>query len=215
MKPSLSETVVCFDIDDTLFKEIDFLVSAYKEIAFKVGHPEAFHQMMEWYYSGKNVFKNLIYEYGLSSTLSDFLSIYRNHFPDISLEPGVKDYLYNLKQEGCILGVVSDGRSITQRNKIKALGLETLLDIVVISEDTGAEKPSKVNFRIVMDTFPKKELYIYVGDNPRKDFLAPNELGWQTYCLIDDGKNIHSQDTYISKDYLPCFYIRSLLYFLR
>lgn len=212
--PYLSETVVCFDIDDTLYKEIDFLVSAYKEIAFKVRHPEAFHQMMEWFYSGENVFKNLISEYRLSLTLSDCLSIYRNHFPDISLEPGVKDYLYYLKQEGCILGVISDGRSITQRNKIKALGLETLLDIVVVSEETGAEKPSVTNYRIIMDTFPGKR-YIYVGDNPKKDFLAPNNLGWRTYCLIDDGRNIHRQDISVAKDYLPCFYIGSIQNFLR
>ena len=49
--PFLSDTVICFDLDDTLYKEIDYLKSAYKEIAVWVGHPEAAEQMLDWYYS--------------------------------------------------------------------------------------------------------------------------------------------------------------------
>ena len=52
-------TVVCFDLDDTLYKEIDFVESAYREIAETVGHPEAVSLMLDWYHQGENVFLKL------------------------------------------------------------------------------------------------------------------------------------------------------------
>ena len=35
--------------------------------------------------------------------------------------------------------------------------------------------------------------YCYVGDNPKKDFIAPNALGWTTIMLKADERNIHEQ----------------------
>jgi putative hydrolase of the HAD superfamily len=45
--------------------------------------------------------------------------------------------------------------------------------------------------------------YYYIGDNPAKDFQAPNHLGWTTICLLDDGRNIHPQDFTLSPQMLP------------
>jgi putative hydrolase of the HAD superfamily len=45
--------------------------------------------------------------------------------------------------------------------------------------------------------------YYYIGDNPAKDFVAPNRLGWNTVCLLDDGRNIHPQDFSLSSQMLP------------
>ena len=201
--PFLSDTVICFDLDDTLYKEIDYLKSAYREIAMSVGHPEAAVRMLDWYYAKENAFEKLIETYGLSITASDCLKIYRNHFPDISLDAGVKEFLVEMKDNGAKLGLISDGRSITQRNKIKALGLEGFFDIEIISEEFGSEKPSLKNYQAVLDKFPERQKFIYVGDNPTKDFIAPNQLGWKTYCLENDGRNIHEQSMSLAKDFLP------------
>lgn len=202
--PFLSDTVICFDLDDTLYKEIDYLKSAYKEIAMTVGHPkEAAVRMLDWYYAKENAFEKLIETYGLSITITDCLKIYRNHFPEISLDAGAKEFLVELKDNGAKLGLISDGRSITQRNKIKALGLEGLFDIEIISEEFGSEKPSLKNYQAVMDKFPERQRFIYVGDNPAKDFIAPNQLGWNSICLLDDGKNIHKQNFDLPQGYLP------------
>lgn len=201
--PFLSDTVICFDLDDTLYKEIDYLKSAYGEVADFVGHPEAVEQMLGWYYSGENSFKNLIDTYDLGISVADCLKIYREHFPNIKLEQGVKEYLERLKNDGAKLGVISDGRSITQRNKLKALGLEGFFDVEIISEEFGSEKPSIANYKAVMDMFPKRGIFVYVGDNPTKDFLAPNQLRWRTVCLKNEGRNIHKQDMSLSREYMP------------
>jgi len=47
------------------------------------------------------------------------------------------------------------------------------------------------------------ENYIYIADNPNKDFITPNKLGWTTICLLDRGQNIHKQNFNLNKDFLP------------
>jgi len=201
--PFLSDTVICFDLDDTLYKEIDYLKSAYGEVAAFVGHPEAVEQMLEWYQSGENAFKNLIDKYELGISVADCLKIYREHYPQIKLEEGVKAYLEGLKESNAKLGLITDGRALTQHNKIKALGLEGFFDVEIISEEFGSEKPCSKNYEAVMNKFPERKIFIYVGDNPAKDFLAPNQLRWRTVCIKNDGRNIHRQDMSLSRECMP------------
>lgn len=199
----MEDYVICFDLDDTLYKEIDYLKSAYKEIAETVGHPEAADQLLDWYQSGENAFKKLIDTYGLTVSIADLLKIYREHFPNIHLGEGIKEFLVGLKEDGAKLGLISDGRSLTQRNKIKALGLEGFFDIEIISEEFGSEKPCLKNFQAVMDKFPERKVFVYVGDNTAKDFVAPNQLGWRTVCMEQDRRNIHRQSLSVAKEYMP------------
>jgi putative hydrolase of the HAD superfamily len=100
--------------------------------------------------------------------------------------------------------LVTDGRSNSQRNKIKALGLERWFEErnIIISEEFGSEKTDKRNFTYFMEKYPGRS-YCYVGDNTQKDFLAPNGLGWNTVCLLDDGRNIHKQDFNLEGSKLP------------
>ena len=210
MMPCLSDTVICFDLDDTLYKEIDFVASSYGEIAETIGHPDAVQTMLAWFYAGENVFEKLIASYGLKLTVSDLLKIYRNHYPHISLEPRVRVFLDNLKVAGAKLGLITDGRSLSQRNKLESLGLDGFFDIVIISEEFGSEKPDTRNFLAVMDSFLQRKRFIYVADNPKKDFIAPNRLGWSTYCLKSDGRNIHKQDFLLDCEYLPQYWVNTL-----
>ena len=76
---SMRKKVVCFDLDDTLYKEIDFLESAYGEIATSVGKAELVSLMMKWYYDSENVFHNLNQYLRLNKPITEYLSIYRNH----------------------------------------------------------------------------------------------------------------------------------------
>lgn len=204
MMPSMSECVCCFDLDDTLYKEIDFLKSAYREIASSVGRADIAAQMVTWYDEGKNVFESLNEYLGKDTPLATYLDIYRNHQPEIALSEGVEEVLNGLKNKGVILGLVTDGRSNSQRNKIKALGLERWFEErnIIISEEFGSEKTDKRNFTYFMEKYPGRS-YCYVGDNTKKDFLAPNGLGWNTVCLLDDGRNIHKQDFNLEGSKLP------------
>ena len=201
--------VICFDLDDTLCKEIDYLKSAYREIAeYAAEHcrgcsdpvsvlaHKAYDVMHAAYQEGQNAFDVLNSFLGLDLPIADYLYIYRNHKPKIALCEDVVRTLDALKAEGVRIGLITDGRSVQQRNKIEALGLGRWIENadIVISEEIGSEKPALANYEYFMKRYPECKDFTYVGDNPRKDFIAPNSLGWMTICLKDDGRNIHRQE---------------------
>lgn len=207
MMPSMCKKVVCFDLDDTLYKEVDYLKSGYHEIADfvekKSSSQDVYDKMIAWWEAGENVFQNLISSCHLDVTVDDLLEIYRKHQPQICLDETTRRILNQLRQT-CQLGIISDGRSVTQRNKIKALGLSEYFDWsdIYISDEVGHLKTTPYSFEKIMERYPDCE-YMYVGDNPAKDFLVPNRLGWITVCLLDTGQNIHPQDFTLSVEFLP------------
>ena len=198
--PYMSKQVVCFDLDDTLYKEIDFLKSGYSKVAelvekrFHYGALEIYERLYSWYLKGENPFACLIETYGLDNPVGDYLNVYRFHQPSIMLSEGVENTLNELKHREAILGLITDGRTISQKNKINALGLDRWFEEknIIISEEFGSEKTDERNFRYFMDLYPGCT-YCYVGDNPMKDFVVPNLLHWGTIMLKDNGKNIHKQ----------------------
>ena len=201
--------VICFDLDDTLCKEIDCLKSAFREIAeYSAEHchgcsvpvavlaHKAYDVMIAAYQEGQNAFDVLNSFLGLDLPIADYLYIYRNHKPKIALCEDVVRTLVALKAEGVRIGLITDVRSVQQRNKIEAPGLGRWIENadIVVSEEFGSEKPALANYEYFMKRYPECHDFTYVGDNPRKDFIAPNSLGWMTICLKDDGRNIHRQE---------------------
>ena len=185
--------VICFDLDDTLYKEVDYLSSAYREIAKHAVEQcknyaeckdtlivNAHQSMLRAYHEGKNAFEELNELLGLHVSIKDYLTIYREHQPDISLSKDVVQTLDALHEQGKRIGLITDGRSLQQRNKIAALGLYRWM--------------KEEDIIIFMKCYPESQDFTYVGDNLKKDFIAPNSLGWDTVCLKDDGRNIHKQE---------------------
>lgn len=220
--------VICFDLDDTLFKERLYLFSAYREIVAyavsKISFPtettlpeSAYEVMVDTYERGKNAFEALNTLLGLQVLTSDYLQLYRNHVPDIQLPTATEELLWTLLKQGHVLGLITDGRSIQQRHKIEALGLERffLPENIVISEEFGSEKPSEINYRYFLNRYPEAENFLYVGDNPKKDFVTPNRLGWLTVGLKDNGENIHSQSMDFLNEFLPKYWISELKQLLK
>jgi putative hydrolase of the HAD superfamily len=208
------DKVFVFDLDDTLYKEIEYLKSAYKDIAIKLqelGVVDAYPQMLAWYEAKQNVFDKINEYYHLNIPISDFLNWYRYHLPHIALSDGADELLKSIIASGNKVGLITDGRAKTQRNKIEALGLSKYIDSddIIISEEFGSEKPDARNYQYFMDKYPQSE-FVYIADNPRKDFVTPNKLGWQTIGLLNDGRNIHTQNLDIEKEYLPKAWVQSL-----
>nr|WP_321451523.1 HAD family hydrolase [uncultured Carboxylicivirga sp.] len=203
------KTVVVFDLDDTLYKEVDYLKSAYREIASNTAKPEqTFVQMLNRYEKKEDVFAYLLAENNRFTSKQELLEIYRNHLPTIRLSASTAFFLQQLKDYNIPLCIITDGRSVTQRNKIKALKLVGWMAKIVISEELGSQKPDKRNYKAIADLYEEHHL-IYIGDNTAKDFVTPNEMGWTTIGLKNNGQNIHPQEFDISSEYLPQFWIDS------
>lgn len=206
---------VAFDLDDTLYKEIDFLHSGYRKIAEyieeKTSLTSVYENMIQDYQNGKDVFQALIdLTLGMVSK-EDLLDIYRNHIPDISLNADTKACLEFLQKKNIPMGIITDGRSKTQRNKILALGLDQWIPESnwIISEEIETEKPNTKSYLILEQKYPDYHYY-YVGNNPKKDFKGANELGWTTICLLDSGEEIHFQNFDLEDIYLPQIKIKQL-----
>ena len=213
---TMKHKVVVFDLDDTLYKEIDFLRSAYREIADHIqeqyGVENQFDRMTGWYEEGKDVFQQVIDYCHLPVKKDIFIKMYKEHRPDIKLDEETNTVLERLTQRSdCTLGIITDGRVLSQMNKIRALGLLQYMeeDNILISEAHGHQKPDAYAFRMIEHLHGNCD-YLYVGDNPNKDFLAPNQLGWRTFCLKDNGRNIHKQNYSLSKEYLPKYIINTI-----
>ena len=200
--------VVVFDLEDTLYQEMDFLKSGYQAVADyitkSIGKDDLYTEMIEAYQAGeKDVFQKVLNDHQLTIDKSELLDIYRYHIPQIHLDSKVRSVLEQL-QGKYHLALITDGRPRTKRNIINALGLSEYFDgaDVYISDEVGHLKTAPYSFERIMGKYPDCQ-YIYVGDNPAKDFLVPNRLGWLTVCLMDHGQNIHPQDFSLAAEYLP------------
>lgn len=216
--------MVIFDLDDTLYKEADYVESGCKAVAEDVGRrcgtvatadSHVMNTSAENPKFSADYLLNIIHskdsvakgfdalvdivgsEYPAARlTVPDILKVYRTHIPDIHLDKSVEDVLRLFAERGIKMGMITDGRIQTQRLKIHALGLDKYIpeQNILISEATGADKHFSLPFDIMMRRNPGESRFVYVGDNPEKDFLWPNRLGWLTVMLLDtDGRNIHPQ----------------------
>lgn len=205
-------SVVVFDLDDTLYNEIDFLKSAYRHIAKYIEKSNwqlLYVKMIAWYRLDKNVFALLSELYNLDKNI--LLSLYRHHEPDIFIPDGINLFLKQLKIDCHSIHLITDGRSITQRNKLKSLGLSTYFDKVIISEEFGSEKNMGISFKYLNDSYKCFNLY-YIGDNVKKDFFYPNNFEWTTIGIIDNMKNIHVNNIEdYPKEYHPTIFIENLI----
>lgn len=208
--------VVVFDLDDTLYKEVDFLWSGFCAIEHELQGRTCIEcglaqRMREWWRQGENAFELVAKECNGAISVAQCLEIYRNHKPCIALRDDARLLLDSLKHHGAVMGVITDGRVVTQMNKIEALGLLNYInkEDIVVSEAFGSEKPCVDNYNYFVQRYLDAVFY-YVGDNVKKDFVAPNQLGWQSICLLNDGRNIHAQTLEMSDEAKPTFSVASL-----
>ena len=203
-------TYFVFDLDDTLYPEEDYLKSAYHAIAIEISNETSkslYNKMVQIHSSGGNTFEYLLKKFPEKNlSLEKLLYLYHTHYPDISLREGVLEMLFEIKKRDGKVGIITDGRSVTQRNKIKALGLENLVDKLIISEEFGHEKPASLLYESFMGHDADLQFY-YVGDNVCKDFITPKKLAWCCIGVLDK-KSIHKQNlSEFANEYLPHFFI--------
>lgn len=196
-----------FDLDDTLYAEEDYVRSALAfvggEVADRFAVPDATERLRALRRAGDvDPIATLWSEWKLPpEERIHVISLMHAHRPTIDLNPGAADLLSRLRRQGKAFAILTDGRSVTQRQKIAALAC---LDAryISISEEVGWPKTEPRRFEVVEEHFDPG-LFVYVGDNPAKDFVAPNQRGWLTVMLAHQGAGIHRQDFPENRNYHP------------
>jgi len=179
------------DLDDTLYPEQSYNLSGFRAVGQYVAQRYNLtgfaEQCTDRYRAGArgNIFDQALQALGARLDVAELVAVYREHEPAIEL---FEDAVALLKRVcGKLpLALLTDGYAAVQRRKVAALGIEEHFDALVYSDDEGREawKPSPRPYRRVMDLLANKaEEFVYVGDNPSKDFVTARKLGWQTVMV--------------------------------
>jgi putative hydrolase of the HAD superfamily len=190
---------VVFDLDDTLYPERAYAFSGFDAVAGafqdRLGDPVAAAEEMRRHFDTEHrgrVFNVLLTARGLpedSKLIEVMIETYRTHVPTIELHPDADAALTRLSSR-FKLGLITDGPAVSQWAKIDALGLRSRFDEIIVTSELGADvgqvenltnyaKPHPRAFDVIAERLQAEaKACVYVADNPGKDFLAPNALGW-------------------------------------
>jgi len=190
-------TTVVFDLDDTLYEELDYCRSGFRAVArflAKVApiscSDDVFASLWRHFSAGNRTrtFNAALDDLGLDADealIAQLIEVYRTHRPSLELPADSRQTLEAL-QKTHTLALLTDGYLPAQRLKVQALGIEDYFQGILYTEQLGRAfwKPSPVGFERLaeqLDVVPTQ--MVYIGDNEAKDFIGPNKLGMLTIQL--------------------------------
>lgn len=215
---------VLFDLDDTLYREYDFVEQAFGNAAAVMerhlmekhlaGRHFAEGCLMEWDIAEKQVagtgkegesakellqqmidllkkegrgaiFNRLCERHRADISVEELVKVYRETVPVLSLYPDGEELLAWLEEKQILTGLITDGNAQVQWRKIRALGLDKRMDVVLVSDEVSRAKPDpEVYFYCMKKLGCAPEEAVYIGDNPSKDFVGARKIGMRTVRIV-------------------------------
>ena len=180
---------IVFDLDDTLYPEEEYVKSGFRAIADAFNDENLYARLYTLFKEEKsNVYQRANFS---EEQCKKCIDIYRSHFPNISLDYETEIFLKKIKKKGYKLGIITDGRPEGQRNKIKALELEKMMDYIIVTDELGGvdfRKPNPKAFEVMKEVLEVEfDEMMYIGDNPEKDFCIKSVYPIKTVQLITEG----------------------------
>ena len=187
-----------FDLDDTIFDHSAVMQTSLEHVAQVHNLPHGFvpaflraNQVMWADYERGKLSREKIRFGRMEAALAvigipglDAKTLMEEYFAHYGsqqrLFPGALDCLAKL---GCIikLGIITNGFVDIQRAKLENTGLAELVDVVLISEETGRIKPHPEVFRLALERLGvTSEEAIYIGDSYASDIVGAESAGIQT-----------------------------------
>jgi len=195
-------TTVAFDLDDTLYDEVEYCRSGFAAVGrFLANSPDMprlkdkagqiFDTLWRQFTAGNHTktFNAGLDQLGIGydeKLIAKLVEVYRNHSPKITLPEDSGDALNRLSGR-YTLALLTDGFLPAQKLKVKSLGIERYFKCIIYTEELGRSfwKPSPAGFEKLMGTLnTKPENMAYVADNAVKDFIAPNKFGFSTIQIV-------------------------------
>lgn len=186
--------VIIFDLDDTLYDELSYVVSGLRCVAQFlepiIGEKKE-HILLglkeELTFARSHIFDRFLKKKGFftKKLVKQCVSVYRQHIPKIELYPEAKACLKRLQNYPLYL--VTDGNTIVQQKKIEALGLKSVMRGTFCTYRYGLHnsKPSPYCFmKIAQLENVSPNQVVYVADNQNKDFVGIKPLGFHTIQVL-------------------------------
>jgi len=200
---------IVFDLDDTLISEIEYIKSGYWRIAHDLQYKlnrsqqQIYDELWSLFQSSPiQVFNRLFDKLNIDYSQDDIkhlVQYYREHEPTISFFNDVMILLQQLKQKKIKTGIITDGYSVSQRNKLKSLRAEQYFDEIIVTDELGKEywKPHPKPFELMRDKLNVDfNEMIYIGDNPAKDFFISSTYPITTIRITREC-GVHHQNEYL------------------
>ncbi len=194
----MSEPVIVFDLDDTLYAERDFAISGFRAceswLEREHGVGEVAEEMTRLLDEGhmRQLFVKVLKDrlpHSADQHLEAFIDVYRYHEPAIGLYPDSVWALEHFGSKGP-LGLITDGQHEVQSSKVRALDIGHRFEHIVYTGALGGRafsKPHPLSYEQMEEKLGGAgdgRRFVYVGDNPAKDFVTPNARGWISVQIV-------------------------------
>lgn len=99
-------------------------------------------------------------------------SFWRNFLKNADLYPGVTDFLQFLKTSGVAVAIVTDLTAQIQLRKLVYFELDSFIDCIVTSEESGADKAALLPFALALEklALPPQDIWV-IGDDEQADMI--------------------------------------------
>jgi putative hydrolase of the HAD superfamily len=185
---------VLFDLDGTLLDRANSLMAFLAEHHARFSHRLGAAGLETWrsrflaldqngYVRKSVVYNAILAEFGGDPLAEpELLEDYRERSCEHARGfPGMEQMLISLREKALKLAIITNGETVFQMKNIRALGLEALVDAVVISEAEGLRKPDAAIFHLAAARLcVSSDECLFVGDNPSADILGAHAAGMRT-----------------------------------
>ena len=209
---------VAFDLDDTLFNGTLLVEKARRasiemmlEYGLNVDPDYAYHTLQkivkQFGSNNQSHFDNLLVrlENDPEVEIGDInnnklvtagiIGYHREKVKHFKLFRDVKKAFKMLRKRGIEIAIITDGIPKKQWEKILRLKLDTMVDIILISDEESVRKPDKFLFELLLHRIKcEPEEVIYVGDRIDKDVAPAHKVGINTVLIHRGTKH----DMYVS-----------------
>lgn len=185
------------DLDDTLYLEEDYVRSGLsvidRFILNVLGISGFFEYAWGQFLSGQktHLIDQSLPHFGIDPDWAPrLIELYRTHCPKIQLLPDSISFL-KFYAPKCHFFLLTDGRPLGQWLKIEALQIASFFKKIIVTGDQGPEfyKPCPWAYKEIQKS--SSAPFIYIADNPNKDFTAPLQLGWNPSIRIKRKQSLH------------------------
>ncbi|BFL46257.1 HAD family hydrolase [Lactonifactor longoviformis] len=195
-------TAVLFDVDDTLYDRKVPFVKAYKEIfggryqvpaerlyesnsrhsdeVFELSSTGVMSMRDMYIYRIQKAFADFAISIGEAEALA-FQEAYAKHQRKLDLAEGMREVLSLCRDRGITMGIITNGPSAHQWEKIKTLGADAWIpkENIFISGDIGAAKPDVSVFQLAEKSMGLSgEAVYFIGDSYKNDVEGAKKAGW-------------------------------------
>jgi putative hydrolase of the HAD superfamily len=197
----LNNGLIILDLDDTLYCEKNYIHEIINKFCLNnslIGHnlEDLIHKFkrkpgqdtLAFFLKELNVFNNYYQD--------QIFDLYCHSDVKLELYDGVEFFLSTQIPDNISVAILTNGVVNVQKNKIKNLNLDALVDKVFYAREKGIkyEKPHPSSYKHVLKNYGiAPQNVVMVGDNIKNDFLGPKSMGIEAILIKQQAEETWKQ----------------------